>query len=179
MRKTKYIASGGLAFSEEEDMKKLSSLSEEGWIAKKLAPFGYVCKRGESKSLQYAVDYRKDADDEYFAYFEEAGWTHVSTAVNYIHLFSAPEGTTPIYTDKPSTIEKYEAEKRVMGRAALPTLLITIALFMLYPLSDLNWMADIFGEVGIVLGYVSMIVLVFTGMPYLGFRRKVHKLRKS
>ncbi|KGP91849.1 hypothetical protein N780_15955 [Pontibacillus chungwhensis BH030062] len=179
MKRTKYVMSGGLAFSEEKDLKKLSSLSKKGWVTKKLAPFGYVLKRGEAKPLVYAVDYRKDADDEYFAYFDEAGWDHVSTAVNYIHLFSAPEGTQPIFTDQSTIIEKYEAEKRIMGKAALPTLLITIALFMLYPLSNTDWMADIFGEVGIVLGYVSMIVLVFTGMPYLGFRRKVHKLRKS
>ncbi|WFT76008.1 DUF2812 domain-containing protein [Halobacillus naozhouensis] len=77
------------------------------------------------------MDYRKDPDGEYFSYFEEAGWTHVCTSVNYIHVFSTPGGTSPIYSDPVTTIEKYEIEKENVRVVALPALLIT---FMFFPL---------------------------------------------
>jgi len=128
MAKTKYVASGGLAFEEEKDMEKLANLAREGWIFERFYFMGYMLKKSAPKDIQYAIDYRKGADSDYFAYFEEAGWKHEGTTGDSIHLFSAPKGIAPIYTDKMSVLEKYESEKRSMGKAAFFSLLINICI---------------------------------------------------
>lgn len=88
MRKTKYVASGGLAFTEKMDMKKLSAYASKGWILNGFALLGFSLKKGEPQNIVYSLDYQKDADKEYFAIFEEAGWKHVCSAENEFHVFS-------------------------------------------------------------------------------------------
>ncbi|EDS77184.1 conserved hypothetical protein [Clostridium botulinum C str. Eklund] len=44
--KNKYVMIGGLAFSEEDDMSKLSSYAKEGWILEKIVlGFFYKLKK--------------------------------------------------------------------------------------------------------------------------------------
>ncbi|ALC89270.1 hypothetical protein AM500_05325 [Bacillus sp. FJAT-18017] len=183
MARTKYITSGGLAFDEEKDMEKLGELAQEGWIFDKFYFLGYKLKKSSPQDLQYAIDYRKGADQDYFAYFEEAGWKHEGSSGDYIHLFSAPKGTAPIYTDKPSILEKYENEKKSMGKAALITLLINICIVVAYnfvaSLEIFNSNEMIIKSVFALLQLVGVICLVFTGLPYLGYMYKVSKWRKS
>jgi len=145
MRNTKYVSSGGVAFSESKDMKKLSKYAKNGWLLESFAPFGYKLRKGESKNIEYSLDYREEADDDYFAYFEEAGWSHVCSLGNQIHMFNAPSGTTPIYTDKLTTVEKYATEKKRMKKVALPTLIVTLMLFFLGMLSNYGWIPKIVG----------------------------------
>src|SRR5699024_1009621 len=82
MKQKKYVSSGGLAFSEEKDMKKLSKYAKKGWILEGFAPFGYRLQKGEPATIQYSLDYQMDADEDYFAYFEAAGWSHVCSSGN-------------------------------------------------------------------------------------------------
>lgn len=179
MRKTKYMPSGGLAFYEEKEMKKLSDLAKEGWILEGFALLGYKLRKGEPMDIDYSLDYQKDADDEYFAFFEEAGWSHVCTAGSEIHIFRASAGTTPIYSDKPTIIEKYEREKRQMGRAALPFLISTVFFFLLSLMSHSGWLFESLRPVFYSIGIVSLAILVFPGLPYLSYLFKLSKLRKT
>lgn len=179
MKKVKYIPSGGLAFFEEKEMKKLSDYAKEGWILEKFAVLGYTLRKGESKNIDYSLDYQKEADDEYFAFFEVAGWSHVCSAGNEIHIFSAPTGTKPIYTDRPTTVEKYEREKKQMGKAALPFLISTVAFWLLSFVSSWGWLPDSIGITFLVLGTISLIILIFPGMPYLSYQFKLWRLRKE
>lgn len=178
MKQTKYVSSGGTAFSENKDMRKLSNYAKKGWILESFAPFGYKLRKGECKNIAYSLDYRKQADDDYFAYFEATGWSHVCSLGNQVHVFSAPAGTDPIYSDKLTTIEKYETEKKKVGKVALPTMIITILLFFLGTVTS-DWIPEFIRNVSIILGFVSLIVLVFTGLPYIGFHFKTSKLRKG
>ena len=138
MKQTKYVWSGGTAFSESKDMEKLAKYAKKGWILNGFAPFGYQLRKGEPQNIQYSLDYRTDADDDYFAYFETAGWSHVCSEGNDIHVFKAPEGTDPIYTDQVTIIEKYETEKNRMKKVAFPTMVVTLALFLLGMLSHFS-----------------------------------------
>ena len=45
MSRTKYLMSGGLAFSEQKDMEKLSKLSSEGWHVRKFSFLGYTLEQ--------------------------------------------------------------------------------------------------------------------------------------
>ncbi|HET7579627.1 MAG TPA: DUF2812 domain-containing protein [Bacillales bacterium] len=179
MRQTKYVPSGGTAYTESKDMKKLGEYAKKGWILESFVPFGYKLRKGESKNIEYSLDYRKIADDDYFAYFEAAGWTHVCSMGNQIHVFKAPAGTKPIYSDKITQIEKYETEKKRMGKVAFPTLILTSLLLLLGILSSYGWIPVMIGTAGTLLGIVSLIVLVFTGLPYIGFKFKLNRLRKD
>lgn len=178
MEQTKYIMSGGLAFDEEKDMKKLEQHALDGWIFDRFAFMGYHLRKAESQELQYSLDYRKDPDPDYFAYFNEAGWKHEGTAENYIHLFSAPPGTAPIYTDRDSLVEKYSNEKTRMGKGALvmlaSTIFIQIVLFVISFFSNLGGTVNTIMNILFVL---SLIGLVFTFMPYLGYSYKLNKLK--
>ncbi|WP_042454394.1 DUF2812 domain-containing protein [Neobacillus dielmonensis] len=174
MGETKYVPSGGLAFTEEQDMKKLSDYAKEGWILAGFAPLGYKLIKGTPQNLIYCVDYHKDVDEEYFSLFEAAGWAHICSQGNEIHIFSAPAGTTPIYSDKETLMEKYEREKRQMGKWAVPFLIATLVFFFLS-----GMLPKILGIVSMVLGLICFIVLIFSGLPYLAYLVKLNKLRKQ
>src|SRR5690625_4183463 len=127
MIQTKYISSGGLAFSEDKDMEKLRRLSLKGWHVSDFKFMGYTLEKGESSDYIYSVDYRSlkgEEDEEYFDLFSSAGWTHVTSEGN-IHLFRARPGTKPMYTDRDTTVEKYENLSGLMKNLAIPLVLIT------------------------------------------------------
>ena len=181
MGQTKYMMSGGLAFDEEKDMEKLERLAREGWIFDRFAFMGYRLRKAEGQEIQYSLDYRKDADPDYFAYFKEAGWKHEGSAENYIHIFSAPSGTAPIYTDSDSLVEKYSNEKTRMGKGALIMLAATLSIIaVLFVISYFSLFSGIEETVNIIIWILfvfSLIGLVFTFLPYLGYAYKLNKLK--
>lgn len=128
MRQTKYIMSGGLAFSEDKDMEKLRQFSLKGWHVSDFKFMGYTLKKGESSDYIYSVDYRslkKDEEGEYFDFFLSSGWSHIASEGD-IHLFRANPGTKPIYSDSDTSVEKYENLARSMNYFAIPFVLITV-----------------------------------------------------
>lgn len=58
MSHSKYVMSGGLAFSEEKDMEKLQRLSLKGWHVRDFKFMGYTLEKGISTDYIYSVDYR-------------------------------------------------------------------------------------------------------------------------
>lgn len=179
MKKVKYIPSGGLAFFEEKEMKMLANYAREGWILEKFAGMGYKLRKEEPKDIEYSLDYQKEADDEYFAFFEAAGWSHVCSVGNEIHIFNATRGTKPIYTDRPTIVEKYEREKNRMGRAALPIFVSTVVFWVITIFSNLEWVPESIANIFQALGMISLIILIFPGLPYLSYQLKLLKLRKK
>ncbi|GAF11357.1 hypothetical protein JCM19046_2877 [Bacillus sp. JCM 19046] len=132
MTQVKHMMSGGLAFSEERDLKKLRQHSLKGWHVKDFRPGGYSLQKGESADYIYAFDYRLLATnerDEYLDLFTSAGWTPIASEAG-IHLFRALPGTNPIHSDQESMVEKHESISRFMTALAYPVILLTIALWL-------------------------------------------------
>ena len=132
MTKRKYITSGGLAFSEQKDMEKLRRYSLKGWHVKQFKFMGYTLEKGESTDYIYSIDYRslnKGEDDDYYDFFSSAGWTNV-TSEGDIHLFRAHPGTKPIYTDRDTTVSKYENSSRFMNKLAIPLIIMTVLMWL-------------------------------------------------
>ncbi|WP_255267008.1 DUF2812 domain-containing protein [Bacillus cereus] len=132
MRQTKYIMSGGLAFSEDKDMEKLRRFSLKGWHVSDFKFMGYTLEKGESSDYIYSVDYRslkEDEEEEYFDFFSSSGWSHIASERN-IHLFRAHPGTKPIYSDRDKSIEKYENSNHSMKCLAIPLVLITVLVWV-------------------------------------------------
>ncbi|MGG3891484.1 DUF2812 domain-containing protein [Metabacillus fastidiosus] len=175
MKQTKYIPSGGLAFYEQKEMKKLSELAKKGWVLESFAFLGYKLRKIESQDIEYSVDYQKNPDDDYFTYFEAAGWSHICSTGDGIHIFSAPSGTKPIYSDQETTIDKYEREKKTFEKYTFCFFISTVLLFLLINVSGYGWLGTVLKSICIL----SSICLVFTGMPYTAFAFKVNNLKRS
>ena len=108
MTKLKFIASNGIAFSENKDLKMLQKFAAKGWHVKRYKGMGYELEKGESEMVDYSIDVRHltpDEEQEYFSMFDHAGWVHVCSSYD-THLFRAPVGTQPIYSDRLTKKEK-------------------------------------------------------------------------
>ncbi|MGD7007004.1 DUF2812 domain-containing protein [Metabacillus sp. 84] len=98
MKRTKYMMSGGLAFSEDKDMEKLRRFSLRGWHVSGFSFMGYVLEKGESLDCIYSIDYRpikEEEEEEYAEFFSSSGWSHIASEGD-VHLFRAKPGTKPI-----------------------------------------------------------------------------------
>ncbi|CAB1261952.1 conserved membrane hypothetical protein [Clostridiaceae bacterium BL-3] len=175
MFNTKYVMSKGLALAENEEMEMLSSYAREGWILYKFGTLGYKLKKSNPQQLQYSLDYRNNPDKEYFLYFKEAGWSYVCSIGNTIHIFSAPEGTKPIYTDNDTESEKYVGQYEMTKKIAIPSSLCTILLLILTSLSKYGYIPDIYRKIFGILLIASVIITVYTVIPCMSFYSKINK----
>lgn len=103
----KYVMISGFAFSDKADMRKLERLAQRGWILDGVTSLFYRLRKEEPQNLQYTLDYQSEYDEEYFRIFQEANWTHRATFAEEVHIFSAPDGTVPIYLDAVEESEQY------------------------------------------------------------------------
>ncbi|AKN30982.1 hypothetical protein Ccar_09035 [Clostridium carboxidivorans P7] len=178
MSDTKYVMSKGIAFSEHEEMQILSEYASKGWILYKFAFLGYKLKKANPQKLQYALDYRNNTDKEYFSYFEEAGWHHVCSAANMIHIFSAPEGTKPIYTDNNTESEKYISEYKSMKKVAIPSLLCSILFIVLTLIAVYNHIPYAYGIIFGILLLPTVILAVITTLPCIAYYKKINETER-
>ncbi len=179
MKKTKYILSGGTAFAEKEDLQKLSDYAKKGWLLDRFAFLGYTLKKGKPQELQYSLDFQEHADDEYFLLFKEAGWQHVCSTGNAMHIFSALPGTKPIYSDVETIVDRYKREKHSVGKAALSILVAMVFLLLFDVMSLYGWLPKAVGTITEILVATLTVLLVFPGLPYLAYQRKLKKLSNT
>ncbi len=138
MRATKYIMSGGLAFSEDKDMETLRQYSLKGWHVRDFKFMGYTLEKGESADYIYSVDYQNLNEEEaaeYFDFFASAGWTHITSQGN-MHLFRALPGTKPIHSDRATVAEKHHHLGSPMKWPAISLVMITLLLWVGAVLTD-------------------------------------------
>lgn len=173
MKKTKYMMSGGLAFTEASDMKKLRKKSLQGWHLKKFSMLGYRLEEGKPEDVIYTIDYRfldEENKTEYFELFRVAGWEHVCSEYN-MHIFKAPKGTKPIYTDKDTTKEKYKSLIKPIQKLTIMSA-VMLFLFLIIKLRSegitnlvSTWMTFI------MLVTFAMLAMTLTGAYYLKWKR--------
>lgn len=124
------MMSGGLAFTEGNDMENLRKNSLKGWHLKKFSFLGYQLEKGEPDDVIYAIDYHlleEEEQLEYFHMFELTGWEHVCSEHD-MHIFKAPHGTMPIYTDSDTTKEKYRRLRKPLQKWTI-SIFIMLLLF--------------------------------------------------
>lgn len=157
MRQTKYMMSGGLAFSEEKDMEKLRRYSLKGWHVTDFKFMGYRLEKGESADYIYSVDYRslkEDEAEEYVDFFSSAGWSHITSEGN-THLFRATPGTKPIYSDNDTVAVKHDNLGSSLKWTAI-TLTILTALLWIGTLISSGTLQTVLAVTAIVLGVVTV-----------------------
>ncbi|WP_040758562.1 DUF2812 domain-containing protein [Sporosarcina newyorkensis] len=164
MKKTKYIVSEGLAFSEAADMKKLHRKALQGWHLKRFRFAGYELEKGESEDVIYSIDYRllgPNEQDEYFEMFATAGWMHVCSEYN-MHIFKASSGTVPIYSDCESAQDKIRRQAIPVRKVALYVAGLTILLGLL-----MKFTSGMMQTVSTVSFIVALIVAIPSVMTYV------------
>ncbi len=168
MKQTKYITSGGLAFSENRDMEKLRRYSKKGWHVRDFAFMGYKLEKGEEADYIYNIDYQTVASDEegeYFDFFSDAGWSHVASNGN-IHLFRALPDQKPIYTDDETTIEKYSNSTRTITPISLGVILLTALLWIVSAFTS-GGLQSVLNVLAIVLTIIAVpAALTLIGVHY-------------
>ncbi|CDM69061.1 putative membrane protein [Clostridium bornimense] len=173
--KNKYVGISGLAFNEEEDMKKLSEYAKEGWLLDSIVGgFFYKLRKDTPRNIIYSLDYQDNADEEYFSIFKEAGWELVVSIGNKMNIFSAPAGTKSIYSDLDTEIDKYllmeyKCKKGVVVSsiiAVILTLSIIVSMAIIRPIFFFL----------VVLFMADIIVLIFNLMPYLAYKARIKNL---
>lgn len=165
--------SGGLAFSEVDDMKKLRSKSLEGWHLKRFRCAGYEFEKGESEDVIYSIDYRllePNEKDEYFEMFTMAGWTSVCSEYN-MHIFKADKETVPIYSDTESAHDKINRLASPVRKFTLLILGLTIILGIM-----MKFTSGLIQNVSIFLFYCTLIIALPSVMTYLA--TVYHRLKK-
>src|SRR5690606_34538197 len=63
-------------------------------------------------------------EEEYFELFSSAGWTHVASDAGF-HLFRAVPGTIPIYSDRETSLEKYNNMNTFVNKLTIPLCIVT------------------------------------------------------
>jgi len=167
MRQTKYIISGGLAFTEEKDMEKLRRYSLKGWHVSNFKLMGYTLEKGECLDYIYSVDYRsleENEEEEYFDFFSSAGWSHITSEAN-IHLFRALPNTKPIYSDRDTTAEKYENLSGSMKKLVIPFVLIT-ALVWVGAMISSGTLESLLQIVAVILSVIAIPMALTTVASY-------------
>lgn len=168
---------GGFAFSEDSDMKKLRDYAKKGWILEGISGLFYKLRKDKPQDIEYSLDYQDEATKEYFDFFTEAGWRHVVSSGNEVHIFSASVGTKPIYTERVSEMEKYLSARNQMKRGSIYSLIALIILAVLSFVSA-SFIKPIFIPV-FLLFILSIFPFTFTFMPYLAYGSRIKKIRKN
>ncbi|WP_373598652.1 DUF2812 domain-containing protein [Paraclostridium bifermentans] len=176
--KYKYVMIGGVAFSEEADMEKLSNYAKQGWILEGIkGGFFYKLRKDEPQDIIYSLDYQSDANEEYLSIFEEAGWEHVVSSGNVIHIFSAKAGTKPIYSDCESELSKYITIRDKSKKGSLYSLILSIILTGMLVLSGF-FMRQIFLII-VAVWFIDIVVFIFNFMPYLAYNNRIKEMKKG
>lgn len=166
---TKLILNHGLSFSEYSDLRELEKQASKGWHLDKIVGAGLFFKlvKGPSEKVIYAIDYQNKPDKDYYAIFKEAKWDLVTSSGNQIHIFKAPEGTKPIYTNETSEKDKYKDVAKASGKLAVLGLTLLV-LSIIAILFSLTYMKNLFIP-SLIITIVSIFVFIFGFMPYVSF----------
>lgn len=181
--KSKYVMIGGFAFTEESDMKKLKNYAKEGWILEGIVGgFFYKLRKAEPQNIVYSLDYQSEASEEYFAIFKEAGWTPVVSVENQMYIFSAQEGTKPIYSDSKTEVDKYINMRNQMKKGVITSLIIGIVLLvflnLVIPITVKKSIFMILMGLILLLMLLDFILFICSVMTYIAYSSRVKQMKK-
>lgn len=162
----------GLALQPEKDMELFRKMAKEGYhLCGFSSPLYYKFEKGEPKDYIFSYTAVKKPDDDYVAYFADAGWEPVMLLPD-LQIFRALPGTEPIYTDTESLITFYKEQTKLYCKYSIGTTGLFIVSFYL----SLKVTNDILSFALFLLG---LFPFVFTVMPLFGFLYHSRKYKKQ
>jgi len=95
-------------------------MSGQGYLLKKRFPFAWQFVSSEPGEYSFSADYswfvRVSEFETYKEIFASAGWEYMCS-YDYHHIFRAPKGTKPIYTDTDTLASKFK--RKAIGNIVL------------------------------------------------------------
>ncbi|MCL6604788.1 MAG: DUF2812 domain-containing protein [Paenibacillus sp.] len=178
-KEIRYVSSWGLAFAEEREMKKLSKWASKGWLFESFAFTGFKLRKGDAQNIVYSVDYNTLSSTElqdYVDTFRAAGWEHVCSLAN-IHVFSAPPGTIPIYTDRATSHDKYSRAIISFQWSSLLFGLLSLIGYVASYYSDNNGINTTLSIVLFIFSTLCLIIAVPSVMVYCAYKFRKYRLK--
>jgi len=167
----------GLAFAEEHDLQRLSRWAADGWKIVKINGLFMVLEQAPPQQLVFALDYQDTPDSEYYEVCATAGWVHVISVEQRIHLFCAVPGTPSIFSAADATV-KYERAARMLAAPALWSSLVFAIGICAVLLSGTPWLVSQFDRgvlelVSVILLTLGGTMVIFTALPWCAYRMRV------
>jgi hypothetical protein len=102
----------------------LRDMAREGLHLVKANPFcRYVFERGAPADVAYRLDYRRRRDPGYYQLFQDAGWEHVLSCMNWEYWRKQADGTEPqIFTDAASKADRLRRVRGTLVAVGIPSL---------------------------------------------------------
>ncbi|MFD3450360.1 DUF2812 domain-containing protein [Microbacteriaceae bacterium 4G12] len=169
--KKSYKLSNGLAFAEQKDLRMLQQKAQKGRRVVSFKAGLYTFEQAEPEDVMFNFDFQDVPDAEFVEYinlFEESGWTHISSHAG-IHLFKAPIGTTPIYTDTFTKKSRNEQLCRPIQWLTLGMFIFTVVMRLLAQWTELSLFTILF--------YFSFILLIPMTCTWIALLIQKRKLR--
>ena len=167
----------GLAFAEERDLQRLARWTAEGWKLVQIRGLYMVLEQAPPEQRVFAIDYQATPDPEYFEVCVAAGWIHVLSVEQHIHLFRAAPSTPSIFSAN-DAIVKYERAARMFAKPALWSSVVLVLSICVVLLSGHPWLAaTVDRAVLTTIDWVSVLLVtlagtlwVFTALPWSAYR---------
>lgn len=161
----------GLAFSPEKDMELFRAMAKKGYHLCGLGGMTYKFKKDEPKDYVFSYTAVNNPDDDYVAYFTDAGWEPVILQPG-LQIYKALPGTAPIYTETETLVDFYKDQIREFFKYAIGTSIFFI--ICCYFLLNTSYKI-----LGLILFLIGLIPFIFTVMPLLGFLYHYGKYKKQ
>lgn len=157
----------GLAFAEEHDLQRLARWAAEGWRLVQIRGLYMVLEQAPLEQCVFAIDYQTTPEPEYFEVCATAGWTHVLSIEQHIHLFRAVPGTPSIFSANDATV-KYERAARMFAKPAWWSSVVLALSICIVLLSGQSWLATFVDRaVLITIDWVGVVLVTFAGTMWV------------
>jgi hypothetical protein len=173
--KDKFVVITALAFSDQQDLKRLSGFASRGLLMKdfRVPLLSYRLLPNEKQDIDYLIDFHQEASQNYFDSYSQNGWEPVFSYED-LHYFKAAKGTEPFYTDVEGKVQRY---RKVSNRFGLYTLISLFpALLFGYLLSTFQSSGEIVTLPLFVLTGLSIMSLLFCGMPFVTYHFRAKRV---
>lgn len=173
--KDNFVIITALATSEEQATSRLSDLASKGLalVDFKVPMISYRFAKSESQTVDYLIDFSKNANAEYFEMYAEHGWMHIFSH-EQLHYFKAEKGVARFNTDIEGKAQRYLMESKRYGKASIICLLPVILFgFLLFNFQSVGeWITlPLF-----VLTSLSVMTLIFFMMPAITYYLRAKRL---
>lgn len=176
--KDKFLIVTSLAFSDQQDTKRLSEFASKGLLLNdfRIPMLSYRLLPNEKQDVDFLIDYHQNATQEYYDSYLQNGWEQVFSHED-MHYFKASKGTTPFYSDVEGKALRYRNESKRYGIYSLISLLPALLfgfLLITYQSSGELVTLPLFVGTGL-----SVMTFIFCIMPFVTYHFRAKRLNTT
>jgi hypothetical protein len=176
--KEKFVIVTALAFSDQQDTKRLSEFASKGLMLKdyRIPLLSYRLLPAEKQKVDFLIDFQQNASSEYIDSYAQNGWQLVF-AHEDLHYFKADKGTPTFYSDIEGKTSLYRKESKRYGLYAILSL-IPLSLFG-FLFSTFRSASEIVTLPLFMFTGLSIMSFIFCIMPFVTYHFRANKLNNN